>query len=204
MFKYARPHLSQALRGGGRSLSQSKERHRARSMLVVVQVALALVLLVSSGLMIRTFQALRHVDPGFRDAHDVQTLRIYIPEAQVKEPERVIRMEQEILDQDGGAGRRVLGRDDELDSHGGTAGNDPIYAEDHTYARGHDSSDPALQVRFVRATFPTMGSRLVAGPRLDLDRDLQSDVRWPWYRRTWRGSCGTIRARRSANASARR
>ena len=56
------------LRAGGRSLSQSKERQRARSTLVVVQIALALVLLVSSGLMIRTFQALKHVPPGFSRA----------------------------------------------------------------------------------------------------------------------------------------
>ena len=74
VLKYARPHLSSALRSGGRSLSQSKERHRARSLLVVVQVALALVLLVGSGLMIRTFQALRHVDPGFSGAHEMETL----------------------------------------------------------------------------------------------------------------------------------
>ena len=53
------------LRGGGRTASASRERHRARNMLVVAQVALALVLLVSSGLMIRTFQALRDVHPGF-------------------------------------------------------------------------------------------------------------------------------------------
>ena len=59
------PHLSAALRGGGRNSSQSRERHRARSVLVVVQIALALVLLISSGLMIRTFQALRNVQPGF-------------------------------------------------------------------------------------------------------------------------------------------
>src|SRR6202023_2666743 len=63
--KYAGPHLATALRAGGRSLSHSRERHRARNTLVVVQVALALVLLIGSGLMIRTFQALRNIQPGF-------------------------------------------------------------------------------------------------------------------------------------------
>jgi hypothetical protein len=53
------------IRTGGRSLSSSRERHRARNALVVVHVALALVLLIGSGLMIRTFQALRNVQPGF-------------------------------------------------------------------------------------------------------------------------------------------
>ena len=54
-------------------------------------------LLIGSGLMLRTFRALRGVEPGFRSASTLQTLRIYVPETQVKEPERVLRMEQEIL-----------------------------------------------------------------------------------------------------------
>ena len=63
-----------------------------------MQVALALVLLVGSGLMIRTFQALRHVNPGFTNPQDVLTLSLSIPEAQVKEPEAVVRMHQAIMD----------------------------------------------------------------------------------------------------------
>jgi len=55
VFKYAGAQLSTGIREGGRALSQSREQHRARSVLVVVQVALALVLLICSGLMIRTF-----------------------------------------------------------------------------------------------------------------------------------------------------
>jgi predicted permease len=90
--------ISLALRAGGRSLSQSRERHRARSILVVAQVALALVLLVSSGLMIRTFQSLRRVDPGFTHPETLQLTRISIPPSMVKEQERVIRMQNDIRD----------------------------------------------------------------------------------------------------------
>jgi len=57
VLKYASPRVAATLRGGGRTLSQSKERHRARNTLVVLQTALAVVLLIGSGLMIRTFQA---------------------------------------------------------------------------------------------------------------------------------------------------
>ncbi len=97
-WKYAGPRVSLALRSGGRALSQSRERHRTRNILVVAQVALALVLLVSSGLMIRTFQSLRAVDPGFADAQHLQTLRISIPFTLIQEPERVARLQNDILD----------------------------------------------------------------------------------------------------------
>jgi putative ABC transport system permease protein len=48
--------------------------------------------------MIRSFQALRRVDPGFAEPHRVQTFSISIPATIVPEPERVTRMQQEILD----------------------------------------------------------------------------------------------------------
>ena len=62
-----------ATRGAVRGASTSRERQRTRNSLVVVQVALALVLLVASGLMIRTFQALLSVEPGFSTRRVVQT-----------------------------------------------------------------------------------------------------------------------------------
>ena len=159
--KYARPHLSNALRSGGRSLSQSKERHRARNLLVVVQVALAVVLLVGSGLMIRTFQALRHIDPGFSRAQEVETLRLSIPESQVKESERAIRMEEEILRKmEALAGVSAAAITSTLPMEGGS--NDPVYAEDQTAQAG--TVPPIRRYKFVSpGYFSTTGARLIAG-----------------------------------------
>ena len=67
-----------ALRDGGRGSTIGRDRHRARSVLVVGQVALALMLLVGSGLMVRSFQQLRSVDPGF-GAEGVMTFRLSPP-----------------------------------------------------------------------------------------------------------------------------
>ena len=72
--KYAGARISTAIRSAGRTSSVSRERHRARNVLVVAQVAMALVLLVSAVLMIRTFQAMRTVEPGFTGAQQLQTM----------------------------------------------------------------------------------------------------------------------------------
>ncbi len=85
------------LRAGGRNSSGSQERSRARNLLVVVQVALVLVLLVGSGLMMRTFLALRAVPPGFTDPATVQLVRINISQAQLADPARVLRMQQDMV-----------------------------------------------------------------------------------------------------------
>ena len=47
--------------------------------------------------MIRSFVALRAVTPGFTQPEQIQTVRILIPEAQIKEPERVVQMEADII-----------------------------------------------------------------------------------------------------------
>jgi predicted permease len=96
--KHAAPRAADALRGAARSVSAGRDTHRARNTLVVVQVALALVLLIGSGLMLRSFAALRAVDAAVHDPAHVQTLRIFVPFASVPEFPRVMRMQNDIAD----------------------------------------------------------------------------------------------------------
>ncbi len=77
-WRFGRPAIA-ALKEGGRSTSDAPARHRTRHALIVGQVALALTLLIVSGLLIRTFVALRQVDPGFTRPEEVQTFVIAIP-----------------------------------------------------------------------------------------------------------------------------
>ncbi len=77
--------LVSSLKEGGRGGSTGTERHRARHTLVVAQVALALVLLAGSGLMIRSFQALRNVDPGFANAEEVLTFQVANAAAEIED-----------------------------------------------------------------------------------------------------------------------
>jgi putative ABC transport system permease protein len=167
VIRYARPHFSTGLRGGGRGLTGSKERTRARSVLVVVQVALALVLLVGSGLMVRTFRALRHVDPGFSAAAELETIQIGIPRTQVPEAERVIRMEEAILRKlETIPGVSAVGAISSLPLDGGS--NNPVAAEDQPTPEGGIA--PIRRFKFVSpGYFAAAGSRLIAG----------RDMTWP-------------------------
>jgi len=61
-----KPNLVENLKEGGRSGSMAGARSPLRSALVVAEIALALVVLVGAGLMLRSFQQLSAVDPGFR------------------------------------------------------------------------------------------------------------------------------------------
>jgi predicted permease len=162
IFKFAGARLSTGIREGGRALSQSKEQHRARSVLVVVQVALALVLLICSGLMIRTFRALTNVNPGFVGPATLQTFRISIVNAQAKEDEKVVRMEEEIshkLAEIPGVSSVGISSKLPMTGQGWT---DPVFLEGRTYAEGQ--LPPLRRFKFISpGYFGTIGTPLVAG-----------------------------------------
>jgi predicted permease len=162
VFKYATAQLSGMLRGGGRTASASRERHRTRNVLAVAQIALALVALVGSGLMLRTFQALRDVRPGFTRAGEVQTLRLSIPESQIKDEEAALRMEQAIVEKLGSVPGVTSVALSSVLSMTGDGWHDPLYAQDKTYA---ESQLPPLRLfKLVSPGFmKTIGGSLLAG-----------------------------------------
>lgn len=63
--KISRANVSASLNEGGRSRTQSGAHRRTNSILVVAEVAMSLVLLVGAGLLLRSFNRLQRVDPGF-------------------------------------------------------------------------------------------------------------------------------------------
>ncbi len=145
-----------------RGASMSPDQLRAQNALVVAQVALALVLLVASGLLIRTFIALRGVHPGFTQPERIQTIRIVIPNTQAPEPERVARMQAEIVENvsrlpgvEAAAFADGLAMD--ADYRNGT----PIAVEDK-FTPGQ--SPPNRRVKYVSpGLFAAQGTRLLAG-----------------------------------------
>ena len=162
VLKFAGPRLSTVLRGGERTASQSRERHRSQNALVVVQVALGLVLLVGSGLMLRSFKMLRSVAPGFSQPERVQTMRIAMPPSQVADPEAVTRMQKAILDKvaaiPGVASAAVV---DGLPMDLSEQSSSPVSVEGQPDNGG---LPPIRRVKFVSpGLFQTLGVPLVAG-----------------------------------------
>jgi predicted permease len=161
ILKYSGPQFITALRGT-RTASHSRERHRARNVLVVVQVALALVLLVASGLMIRTFQSLRHVEPGFTRANELQMLRVSIPPTLIEDPSRVLRTYSDILEKLAalpGVSAAAFVSSAPLE---GFNSNDPIGAEDKPY--DPKKIPPIRRFKFISpGYFRTVGTPLVTG-----------------------------------------
>jgi putative ABC transport system permease protein len=146
-----------------RGSSASRGRNATRNVLVVVQVALALVLVVSAALMIRTFQALRDVDPGFTDPASIQTARIPVPRALFSDPERVARIQHEMLDRIAALpGVASAGFTQNLPMEAFASNDYAIEVEGQTPAPGDPL--PARRNKYVSpGYFETMGTRIVAG-----------------------------------------
>jgi putative ABC transport system permease protein len=84
--------LNAATRGAGVSIS-----HRLRGALAIAEVAFAVLLVIAAGLLIRSFVALSHVDPGFR-AERILTARVTPDQGFCSDPSRCISFYRELLD----------------------------------------------------------------------------------------------------------
>jgi predicted permease len=160
-------HIDLPVLGATRGSSAGRERNRTRSAFVVVQVALALVLVVTAALMIRSFQALRDVDPGFSHPATIQTARVWIPGAVSNDPVQYTGLQHEILDKIAALpGVAAAGFASHLPMAGreGTGGG-PIEVD----GRPQSASDtpPERRTKFVApGYFEAMGTRLIAGRNL--------------------------------------
>jgi predicted permease len=172
---------------GTRGASTSRERNRTRGTLIVVQVALALVLLVGAGLMIRTFERLTAVDPGFSDPEHIQVVSVFIAPWVIREHERAWRLQRDILERFaelpgvtaagiGGAGLSGPGLG------GGRLGpGTAVSVEDRPDVA--DGSPPIRTFASVSpGSFEALGTRLVAGRDLtwaDVDETRQRSCSFP-------------------------
>jgi predicted permease len=166
--KYTGTRIAATLGSLGRAVSSSRERHRARNVLVVVQLALAIVLLVSAGLMIRTFESIRTAEPGFTQPEQLQIVRVFVAGAMVAEPEQTTRVENDIQDALAsipGVTSAAFASAMPMEGFGSNLGVVNSGAVVTSDARDAAADNPPLRL-FKYASpgfFATAGTRLVAG-----------------------------------------
>jgi putative ABC transport system permease protein len=161
VLRFGKP-SSTVLKEGGRSSTAASGQLRARNLLVVAQVALALMLLIVSGLMIRTFIAMRQVQPGFSGPEQVQTFRVDVQEGLISDPQEAARTHQSIAERLARVpGVVSVGLSSSITMDGEDNGN-PIVVEEFPAAQGQ--LPPLRRFKSIAPGYvETMGNRMVAG-----------------------------------------
>jgi predicted permease len=149
-----------ALKEAGGSISDGHRRHRTQHALVVTQIALALVMLIVSGLMIRTFVAMQRVQPGFAQPSDVQTFRVGLPPTLIADPQQVLRTYQQIAEHlPHVSGVTAVGLAGSI-AMDGAAGLSPVSVEGWP----DTGTPPSRRVKAIApGYFETMGNPVLAG-----------------------------------------
>jgi putative ABC transport system permease protein len=88
--------LNSTLRAEGRAASSGRSGSKMRALLVVSQIALSLVLLIAAGLLLRSFNRLLHVDPGF-EAHNLLTMNVSLSTTKYSKPDQQIAFFDDVL-----------------------------------------------------------------------------------------------------------
>jgi len=162
VWRYRRIDALGALKEGGRGAGASRERHRTRNTLVVAQMAMALVLLIGSGLLIRSFQNLLRVQPGFVEPDRVLTFGVSIPGAEIADLDAVATAHERIADRLAlipGVSSVGLTTSVTMD---GAGGFDPLWTEDFPTPEGQ--LPPIRRFKWVGpGYFETMGNPVIAG-----------------------------------------
>jgi putative ABC transport system permease protein len=93
----SRADLSASFKDGG-TASASRRTLRLQGMMVAGQVALATMLLIGTGLMIRSFRTLLEMEPGFETA-SVLTMMVSLPDQRYAEPESIARFHEQVIEE---------------------------------------------------------------------------------------------------------
>jgi len=172
----SRPDLHEELKGGaGSSISPGRRRRFTSHALVVAEIALSLMLLISAGLLLKDFAALRSLDIGVR-RDGVWTAAVQLPEASYKTVRQRFDFAQTLLEQS----RRVGGVDSvALSDHLPLEGGSNYYIK----LRGQTGEMSNQLVESHAASpeyFRAMGVRLLQGrvfTQADIQKALEFDMR---------------------------
>lgn len=160
--RIGRVQLGNALREGGRSGTAGRARQRVRGALVAAQIALAMVVLAGSGLLVRTFQRMSAIKPGF-DVENVATFWVAAPRARYKTDTTLVRFYSQLTERVAALpGVRSVGISSRLPLLRFGMNANPFYVEGDAAS---ETKIPPLQI-FTTADggyFRTLGIAIVAG-----------------------------------------
>jgi predicted permease len=167
-FAALRTRVNENLKEGGRTGSAGGSHGRLRSVLVVTEIAVALVLLTAAGALVRSFQKMRDVDPGFRADH-VLVAGYNLPSQQYPNPTASDAFNRSLLERlQVMPGAVAAGITNVLPASGFQGGS--AYVLDET---AHDPSGGQLKVAPWSASegkyFQAMGIRLIQGRLFNAD-----------------------------------
>ncbi|HEY2000950.1 MAG TPA: ABC transporter permease [Acidobacteriaceae bacterium] len=167
-FAAIRTRVNENLKEGGRTGSAGGSHGRLRSALVVTEIAVALVLLTTAGALVRSFQKMRDVDPGFRADH-VLVAGYNLPSQQYPNPTASDAFNRSLLERlQAMPGVVAAGITNVLPASGFQGGS--AYVLDET---AHEVSDGQLKIAPWSASegkyFQAMGIRLVQGRLFNAD-----------------------------------
>lgn len=162
--------LVDALKSAGRGPVSAAGQGRIRSGLVIGEIALALVLLIGAGLMIRSFDRLQAVDPGFQTA-GIATMGVSLPDAEYPDTAAWMRFYERLLERvEALPGIRGVGMNNVIPL--GTGGSESQTLPDNRPVE-LEAMASALFQTVNGAYFETLGIRLLRGRTFD-GRDLDA------------------------------
>jgi len=164
--RFLRSDALSGLRDGGRGGTAGASRQRARGILVAAQMALALVALVASGLLLRSFERLHAVRPGF-NPDGVATVWVSLPQLRYKKDTAVVRFYPNLAERAKHLpGVTAFGVSSRLPLQIGDMDQDPLLVEGQW--------DPSKKLGSLQlysiadaGYFTAMGMQLVAGRMFD-------------------------------------
>ena len=164
--RIGRVQLGSALREGGRGGTAGRTRQRVRGALVAAQIALAMVVLAGSGLLVRTFQRMHAIKPGF-ETENIATLWLAAPRSRYRSDTSLVQFYARLSERVGALpGVRSVGMTSRMPLQRHGMNQNPFYPEgDATYAE----KIPPLQIFTTvdAGYFRAMGIPIIAGKNFD-------------------------------------
>ncbi len=162
LFRHTGSDIANSLKEGFRGTTSGRSRARARTVLVLGQVALAFLLMVSSGLLGKSFWHLKNIDPGF-EVENVLTLRLSLPEAGYDDQASVAEFYRQLVDRvEALPGVVQAGAVNKLPLRPGGESHSGVLIEDKPVEPGL-LPHIAMSILAAPGYFETMGIRLLEG-----------------------------------------